>query len=102
MKMVLRLCHTNINSVEMLSIAKWAILNTPTIESLSMPNDQLKPWNGILDNARGWVRIYDLDAAKKVLYNFIYETDAKVTGVTQYVPSTTTTVPEETTTTTSH
>lgn len=100
MKRVMRLCHTNLDSVTMLNIAKWALLNAPTIESLSMPNDQLKPWNGILDNARGWVRIYDLDAAKKVLYNFIYETDAKVTGVTQYVPATTTTVPEETTTTT--
>ena len=100
MKRVMRLCHTNLDSVAMLNIAKWALLDTPTIESLSMPNDQLKPWNGILDNARGWVRIYDLDAAKKVLYNFIYETDAKVTGVTQYVPATTTTVPEETTTTT--
>ena len=102
MKRVMRLCHTNLDSVAMLNIAKWALLNAPTIESLSMPNDQLKPWNGILDNARGWVRIYDLDAAKKVLYNFIYETDAKVTGVTQYVPATTTTVPEETTTTTAH
>ena len=102
MKRVMRLCHTNLDSVAMLNIAKWALLDTPTIESLSMPNDQLKPWNGILDNARGWVRIYDLDAAKKVLYNFIYETDAKVTGVTQYVPATTTTVPEETTTTTAH
>ena len=102
MKRVMRLCHTNLDSVDMLNIAKWALLNAPTIESLSMPNDQLKPWNGILDNARGWVRIYDLDAAKKVLYNFIYETDAKVTGVTQYVPATTTTVPEETTTTTAH
>ena len=102
MKRVMRLCHTNLDSVAMLNIAKWALLDAPTIESLSMPNDQLKPWNGILDNARGWVRIYDLDAAKKVLYNFIYETDAKVTGVTQYVPATTTTVPEETTTTTAH
>lgn len=99
MKKVLRLCHTNLDSLEMLNIAKWALLNAPTIESLSMPNDQLKPWNGILDNARGWVRIYDLDAAKKVLYNFIYETDAKVTGVTQYIPSTTTTAEGTTTTT---
>lgn len=95
LRKVLRLCHTNMDSDTIMDIARWALLNTPTIESLSMPNDQLKPWGGILDRARGWVRIYDLDAAKKVLYSFLYEVDTKVTGVTQYVPE-----PAETETTT--
>ena len=101
LKKVLRLCHTNMKSDAIMEIARWALLNTPTIESLSLPNDQLKPWSGIIDRQRGWVRIYDLDAAKKVLYSFIYEVDTKVTGVTQYVPepteeeeTTTTTIPE--------
>lgn len=98
LRKVLRLCHTNMKSDTIMDIAQWALLNIPTIESLSMPNDQLKPWNGILDRERGWVRVYDLDAAKKVLYSFLYEVDTKVTGVTQYVPEPT---EEETTTTTS-
>ena len=89
LKKVLRLCHTTLSSDELMEIAKWAILGTPTIESLSLPNSQLKPWSGILDRARGWVYVYDLDAAKKVLYSFIYEVDTKVTGVTQYVPAAT-------------
>ena len=97
LRKVLRLCHTNMKSDTIMDIARWALLNTPTIESLSMPNDQLKPWGGILDRQRGWVRIYDLDAAKKVLYSFLYEVDTKVTGVTQYVP---TPAEDETTTTT--
>ena len=95
---VLRLCHTNMKSTTVMDIASWALLNTPTIESLSMPNAQLKPWSGILDRQRGWVYVYDLDAAKKVLYSFLYEVDTKVTGVTQYVPAPT--EEEETTTTT--
>lgn len=86
LKRVMRSCHTNLSSDTLLDIATWAVTGTPTIESLSMPNDQLKPWGGILDRARGWVRVYDLDAAKKVLYNFLYDVEAKVTGVTQYVP----------------
>lgn len=97
LRKVLRLCHTNMQSDTIMDIARWALLNVPTIESLSMPNDQLKPWGGILDRQRGWVRIYDLDAAKKVLYSFLYEVDTKVTGVTQYVP---TPAKDETTTTT--
>lgn len=88
LKKVLKLCHTTLNADEIMDLAKWAILNTPTIESLRLPNSQLKPWSGILDRQHGWVYVYDLDAAKKVLYNFIYEVDVKVTGVTQYVPTT--------------
>ena len=98
LKKVLKLCHTTLSADEIMDIAKWAVLESPTIESLSMPNSQLKPWQGVLDRAHGWVYVYDLDAAKKVLYSFIYDVNAKVSGVTQYVPSTTTA--EATTTTT--
>lgn len=90
-KQALKSCHTNMSADEIMDIASWAILNLPSIESLSLPNAQLKPWQGILDKARGWVTVYDLDAAKRVLYSFLYEVDTKVTGVTQYVPTTTTT-----------
>lgn len=96
LRKVLRLCHTTLSAEEIMDMAKWAILETPTIQSLSLPNSQLKPWSGILDRARGWVYVYDLSAAKRVLYNFIYGADAKVTGVTQYVPSTTATQAEDT------
>ena len=98
LRKVLRLCHTNMKSDTIMEIARWALLSAPTIESLSMPNAQLKPWGGILDRERGWVRIYDLDAAKKVLYSFLYEVDTKVTGVTQYVPKPTETETATTTT----
>lgn len=84
---VLQLCHTNLTSSELLSIATWAITNDPTIDSLHMPNDQLQPWNGIL-GSKGWVRVYDLDAATTLLHNFIYETDTAIAGVSRYNPNT--------------
>lgn len=87
LRMVLQLCHTTLSSDDIMNIARWAILKSPEIETLHLPNKVLKPWNGIIDNARGWVRVYDLDAAKKVLYNFIYEVDAEITGVTKYDPA---------------
>lgn len=34
---VLSLCHTNLTSNEMLSIAYWAMTKQPTFESLSLP-----------------------------------------------------------------
>ena len=98
LKKVLGQCYTTLSADEIMDMAKWAILNAPTIESIRLPNSQLKPWSGILDSARGWVYVYDLDAAKKVLYSFIYEVDAKVTGVTQYIPAPTTTEPTTETT----
>jgi hypothetical protein len=88
-------------SATIMELARWALLDIPTIESLSLPNSQLKPWSGIIDRQRGWVYVYDLDAAKKVLYSFIYEVDTKVTGVTQYVPAPTEAEDTTTTTTTS-
>ncbi len=81
----LRLCHTNMDSDELLDIATWAVTNSPEITSMHMPNEELEVWNGILDKERGWVRVYDLDAAKNVLHNFIYETDLPVYTVPETV-----------------
>ena len=74
---VLRLCHTNMNSDEIMDIATWALTASPTITSLHMPTEDMECWNGIIDRERGWVRVYDLDQAKTVLHNFIYETDTE-------------------------
>ena len=81
---LLSMCHTTMSGSEIMDIAYWALTSSPEIESLSLPNSQLQPWGGIIDRQRGWVRVYDLEAATTLLYNFIYETDEVVTGVTQY------------------
>lgn len=100
---MLRLCHTSLSGSELTNLATWALTTSPTIETLSIPNAQIPTWNGVIDKQRGWVRVYDLDAATQLLHNFIYETNVPVTDVTTYVPSTTTTTaddPKKVTTTT--
>lgn len=81
---LLALCHTTMPVSELLEIAIWALTAKPEIESLSLPNSQLQPWGGVIDRQRGWVRVYDLDAATTLLHNFIYENDEEITDVTQY------------------
>lgn len=71
---VLSLCHTNLTSNEMLSIAYWAMTKQPTFESLSLPTPACNPHGGNLGDGYGWVYRYDLTAATTVLHNFIYET----------------------------
>lgn len=91
---MLRLCHTSLDGAELTNLATWALTTPITVETLSLPNAQTPTWSGVLDQQRGWVQVYDLEAATQVLHNFIYETDVPVTDVTVTPPSTT---PEDTT-----
>ena len=75
---MMQLCHTNLTSGELLSIATWALTSAPEFESLSLPSSQLKPWRGVLNRQTGWVYVYDLDAASTIIHNFIYEEDLPV------------------------
>ena len=86
---MLRLCHTPLDGAELTNLATWALTTPITVETLSLPNAQTPTWSGVLDQQRGWVQVYDLEAATQVLHNFIYETDVPVTDVTVTPPSTT-------------
>lgn len=94
---LLRLCHTTLTADEMTDLAMWALEVLPTVENFAIPNNQFEVWNGILDKQRGWVRVFDLEAATQSLHNFIYESDVPITDAPKFDPSTTTT---ETATTT--
>lgn len=72
---MLQLCHTTLTVEEMTDLAMWVLEESPVIEELSLPTAELNPWSGVLDSQRGWVRVYDLEAATVVLHNFIYETE---------------------------
>ena len=78
---ILQLCHTTLSGNEVVNMITWALTASPTIETLHMPDEQLKAWNGILDRERGWVRVYDLEAATQVLHKFIYETDTPIKDI---------------------
>jgi len=79
---MLRLCHTSLDSDEIVDLANWALSADPETESFSLPNAQIPTQNGIIDKKRGWVRVYDLDLATQLLHNFIYGTDLPVTTAT--------------------
>lgn len=71
---VLGMCHTNMNSGELMSIATWALTTSPEIVNKTLPSDECNAWGGV-HNPHGWVWIYDLDYATAVLHDFIYETN---------------------------
>lgn len=113
---VLGMCHTNLTSSEMLSIATWALTNNPTFERFSLPCSEINPWGGTSAAGYGWVYVYDMNLASAVLHDFIYETETDLSTVSrQHIPAietsrwkakttkakkTTTTKPKITTTTT--
>lgn len=86
---ILQLCHTTLSGSEVVNLMTWALATSPSVETLSLPNSQTPTWTGVLDKSRGWVQVYDMEAASQVLHNFIYETDVPVTDVTVTIPSTT-------------
>ncbi len=84
---LLQLCHTTLTFDEAWELGMWVLEEAPTIEQLSLPTTDLKPWGGIIDNQRGWVRVYDLEAAAAVLYRFIYETDSPLPDSSEPEPT---------------
>ena len=79
---ILSMCHTNLTSSEMLSLASWAMTAQPTFERYSLPNPELKPWGGS-SASYGWVYIYDMNLATALLHDFIYETDTDLNTVSR-------------------
>jgi len=69
----LNICHTNLTSSEILSLATWAVTSSPAIENYSLPDESCNAWGG--DNGSyGWVWIMDLKYATARLHDFVYET----------------------------
>ena len=72
---LLNLCHTTLTPEEIVELGMWALKESPTIETMILPTAELKAWGGVLDNERGWVRVYDLKAAAAILHEFLYDTE---------------------------
>ncbi len=62
---VLSMCHTTLTKSEMLGIGTWAVTASPTVETLSLPDEGWTDRNGAV--------VYDLAAATDRLHRFIYE-----------------------------
>ncbi|MEE1197781.1 MAG: LCP family protein [Acutalibacteraceae bacterium] len=69
--MLLKNCETSLSNAELLELGTWAVKNSPTIESISLPDEDC--------NARGqtinkvWQYVYDLDIATQKIHDFIKE-----------------------------
>lgn len=71
---ILGMCHTNMNSGELMSIATWTLTATPSFVNNTIPSPECQAWGGEYGRY-GWVWVYDLDYATAALHDFIYETD---------------------------
>ena len=70
----LQMCHTNLSSTEILSMATWAVTSSPEFVNYSLPDDECKAWGGT-HPTYNWVWIMDLNYATARLHDFIYETN---------------------------
>ncbi|MBE6805957.1 MAG: LytR family transcriptional regulator [Ruminococcaceae bacterium] len=73
-KMALGKCETSLTNNEITSMATWALTKSPTIESLSIPDEDCGEKSG--DDAfigKYWYSIYDLNIATQKIHDFIKE-----------------------------
>lgn len=74
----LSICHTNLSSSEILSLATWAVTSNPTMEQLSLPDESCKAWGGSHPDYN-WVYIVDTAYMTARIHDFIYETNVSET-----------------------
>lgn len=72
-EMILSECQTSLSTNDIMSMGLWAVAASPEIESLSIPNDNIKSGGKIIRGV--WYYVYDLDAAKDEIKKFILETE---------------------------
>lgn len=70
---VLEMVHTTLTNSELLDIAQWALMSSPSFEQFSLPSPECKAQGGDWGDGHGWVYHYDMDLATEILHQFIYE-----------------------------
>ncbi|MBQ3816725.1 MAG: LCP family protein [Clostridia bacterium] len=70
-KMIVGECETSLKTNDIIGMGLWALLRSPQIEQLSIPNDNFSSSGGIRNGV--WYYIYDLEDAKSEIYDFIFE-----------------------------
>lgn len=72
-------CITSLSDSEITSLCSWAALHSPSIEQLSLPNDECNAKGQTINGQ--WYYVYDIDNAANIVHNFIYEPEEpKVTS----------------------
>ncbi|MBQ0083263.1 MAG: LCP family protein [Clostridiales bacterium] len=66
--------ETSLSPDEIKELGSWALLNSPTIEDLSLPDDECNPKEGKAAYiGKPWYYQYDLDIATEKIHGFITE-----------------------------
>ncbi len=84
-KMALSNSETSLTNNEITSMATWALANSPTIESLSIPDEDCGEKTG--NDAfigKYWYSIYDLEIATQKIHDFIKEEGTYLTPESLY------------------
>lgn len=83
-KIVLDNCQTSLTNAEITKLASWAALNLPSIESLSLPDEDCNPQYGDAGYVNGiWYFKYDLDIATQKFHDFVNEDGNYYTPLTE-------------------
>lgn len=69
--LILEECETSLSTNDIISLGLWAVVSTPEFEQLSIPNDNVKGSGKMISG--GWYYVYDIDAARKEIKDFIFE-----------------------------
>lgn len=70
-KMALSNSETSLSNQEITKLATWALTKSPTIESLSIPDEDCEEASGKIEGV--WYSIYNLDKATQKIHDFIKE-----------------------------
>lgn len=70
-EMVISECQTSFTANDIIALGTWAIAFSPEIEQLSIPNENISSSGKIINGV--WYYVYDLNAAKSEIRDFIYE-----------------------------
>lgn len=70
-QMILSECQTSLSTNDIMDLGMWAVLSSPEIKQLSIPNDNI-PSSGKMISG-GWYYVYDIGLAKNEIKDFIFE-----------------------------
>lgn len=63
-------CSTSLSNSDILGLGAWAVMSKPQIENLSLPNKACNAKGKTINGT--WYYVYDLEAAKQEIVNFVY------------------------------
>lgn len=69
--LLLKNCETSLSNAELLELGAWAIKNSPTIESISLPDKECNAKDTKINGV--YYYVYDLDIATTKIHDFIKE-----------------------------